>query len=91
MIDIHGLVGGSTATEMTLTNNSGDARTMAEAKFRKQELQASEGAKARAEYDGAQRAVADKTARLKALRLAKEEAARQCTLAKKTRQRKSSR
>jgi hypothetical protein len=36
-----------------------------------------------------ERAVANKTARLKALRLAKEEADRQSAVAKKTRQRKS--
>jgi hypothetical protein len=74
---------------MTLTSHSTDARAKAEAKFRKQEHQASEGAKARAEYDAAQRALADKTARLKALRLAKEEADRQSSVAKKTRQRES--
>jgi hypothetical protein len=72
-----------------LTNNSANARAMAEAKFREKELQVSEGAKARAEYDAAQRAVANKTARLKALRLAKEEADRQSGVAKKRRQRES--
>ena len=74
---------------MTLTNKSADTRAIAEQKFKKRELQASEGAKARAEYDAAQRAVADKTARLKALRLAKEEADRQSTAAKKKRQHES--
>jgi hypothetical protein len=48
-----------------------DLRDRAEARFRKMEQRASDGAKARTEYEIAARAVDEKTARLKALRLAK--------------------
>jgi hypothetical protein len=72
-----------------LTKHSADARARAEEKFRKPEHQNSEGAKARAEYEAAERAIADKTARLKALRLAKEEADRQSIVAKKTQRQRS--
>ena len=58
-------------------------RHRAEARFKKKELQAQEGAKAVADYEAADRAVEKKTARLKALRLAKEEAGRQAAAAKK--------
>lgn len=53
--------------------DSDTARARAEAAFRK-EQQAREGANARLEYDAAMRAVQEKTARLRALRLAKEAA-----------------
>jgi hypothetical protein len=49
----------------------------------KKELQVREGAKAVADYKAVARAVEKKTARLKALRLAKEEAGRQAAAAKK--------
>jgi hypothetical protein len=49
------------------------ARTRAEAAFRK-EQQAREGAKAWVEYEAGMRATHEKTARLRALRLAKEAA-----------------
>jgi hypothetical protein len=49
------------------------ARTRAEAAFRK-EQQAREGAKAWVEYEAGMRATQEKTARLRALRLAKEAA-----------------
>jgi hypothetical protein len=49
-----------------------EARIQAEAKFKRKEAQALEGAKAMAEYEAAKRAVIEKTARLKTLRLAKE-------------------
>ena len=49
-----------------------ETRIQAEAKFKRKEAQALEGAKAMAEYQAASRAVIEKTARLKALRLAKE-------------------
>ena len=49
-----------------------EAKTRAEAIFKKKEHQAREGAKARAEYDAQAKAVAERTARLRALRLAKE-------------------
>ena len=51
-----------------------ETRIRAEAKFKRKEAQALEGAKAMAEYEAASRAVIEKTARLKALRLAKEAA-----------------
>jgi hypothetical protein len=51
--------------------NKEETRIQAEAKFKRKEAQALEGAKAKAEYEAANRAVIEKTARLKALRLAK--------------------
>ena len=51
-----------------------ETRIQAEAKFKRKEAQALEGAKAMADYEAASRAVIEKTARLKALRLAKEAA-----------------
>ena len=60
------------------------ARHRAEASFKKKEIQAREGAKAVADYEAASRAVEKKTARLKALRLAKEEESRQAVAAKKS-------
>ncbi len=66
--------------------NSEAARHRAEASSKKKELQAREGAKAVADYEAVGRAVEKKTARLKALRLAKEEeeAVRQAAAAKKS-------
>jgi hypothetical protein len=52
--------------------------------LKKKELQALEGAKAVADYEAVGRAVEKKTARLKALRLAKEEASRRAAAAKKS-------
>ena len=49
-----------------------EAKARAEASFKRKEEQAREGAKARAEYEAQRRAVAEKTERLRALRLAKE-------------------
>ncbi|MEX0753451.1 MAG: hypothetical protein WD073_11080 [Xanthobacteraceae bacterium] len=49
-----------------------EAKARAEASFKKKELQAREGAEARMQYEAERQAVRDKTARLKALRLAKE-------------------
>ena len=54
---------------------SKEARTRAEASFRKEE-RAKDGAKAMLEYEANNRLVREKTARLKALRLAKEAAER---------------
>jgi hypothetical protein len=56
-----------------LSNTPQDVRDRAEARFRKIEQRASDGAKARTEYEAAARGVDEKTARLKALRLAKHE------------------
>jgi hypothetical protein len=52
-------------------------RARAEAQFKKKEQQAREGEQARAEYEAAQRGVRENTARLRALRLARDAAARQ--------------
>jgi hypothetical protein len=69
--------------EATFVSNFEATRHRAEARFKKKELQAREGAEAVADYEAAGRAVEKKTARLKALRLAKEEAGRQAVAAKK--------
>jgi hypothetical protein len=59
---------------MTLANDSDDAlKKRAEAGFRKEE-RTKDGKKGAADYEAASRAVAAKTARLRALRLAKEAA-----------------
>jgi len=63
-----------------LAVKSGDARVRAEASFRKEE-RAKDGAKAVMEYHASNRAIREKTARLKALRLAKEAADKECELA----------
>ncbi len=52
--------------------NSERTRAQAEATFKKKERQAAEGRKAMAEYEAQALAVREKTARLRALRLAKE-------------------
>jgi hypothetical protein len=57
----------------TLKSGSNEARARAEASFRKDE-RARDGAKAMMEYQANARMVREKTERLKALRLAKEEA-----------------
>jgi hypothetical protein len=54
-----------------LTAKSDEARSRAEANFRKEE-RAKEGAQAMLEYQANSRMVREKTARLRALRLAKE-------------------
>ena len=55
-------------------SNSKDARARAEASFKRKEEQARQGATAWAEYEAQRRAVAERTERLRALRLAKEAA-----------------
>jgi hypothetical protein len=60
-----------------LTTESNAARARAEASFRKEE-RAKDGAKAMMEYQANSRRVREKTARLKALRLAKEAADKKC-------------
>ena len=57
-----------------MSTRSKEARDRAEASFQKKQEQAREGGKARAEYEAEARAVLKKTARLRALRLAKEAA-----------------
>ena len=59
--------------ETLLPTRSDEARTRAEASFRKEE-RAKEGARAMMEYQANSRIVREKTERLKALRLAKEAA-----------------
>jgi len=54
-----------------MMSNSNEAKTRAEASFKRKEEQARQGAKAWAEYEAQRRAIADKTERLRALRLAK--------------------
>lgn len=56
------------------TSSSEGAQALAEAKFKKKELQLREGAKAKAEYEAGIVAERKKTARLKLLREAKEAA-----------------
>lgn len=64
--------------------NAEAVRQRANASFKRKELQAREGVKAMADYEAEGRAVEEKTARLKALRLAKEEIGRQPAAAKKS-------
>ena len=64
-------------------SNSEAIRDRANASFKRKELQAREGAKAMADYEADARATEKKTARLKALRLAREEQDRQAAAAKK--------
>jgi hypothetical protein len=54
------------------TNTKDQART--EASLKKKELQAREASKAMAEYEAASRALVEKTAKLRSLRLAREAA-----------------
>jgi hypothetical protein len=51
------------------------ARARAEAQFKKKEQQARDGEQARAEYNAQQQAMREKTARLRALRLARDRSA----------------
>jgi len=60
------------AKELSLKSTSQQAHDRAEAAFKKKETQLREGQKAMAEYHAQQRAIRDKTARLRALRLARD-------------------
>jgi hypothetical protein len=60
-----------------LAKSSNEAKARAEASFKRKEQQAREGKQAMAEYEAAGKAMREKTARLKALRLAKEAADRE--------------
>ena len=62
---------------------SSEARARAEASFRKEE-RAKDGAKAMMEYQAHSRVVREKTAKLRALRLAKEAAEKEVEPAEKT-------
>ena len=57
-----------------MMSNSKEAKVRAEASFKRKEEQGRQGATAWAEYEAQHRAVAKKTERLRALRLAKEAA-----------------
>jgi hypothetical protein len=57
-----------------LSKPTRQAQTEAEAKFKRRQDQARDGVKATAEYEAAAVAMREKTARLRALRLAKEAA-----------------
>jgi hypothetical protein len=63
--------------EMALPEKPNAAKAQAEATFQKKEDQRREGEKARAEYESEARARDENTARLRALRLAKEAADRE--------------
>ena len=63
--------------------NSEEARRRADASFKRKELQVREGAKAMADYEANARAVEKKTARLRALRLARDEGTGQAAAVKK--------
>jgi hypothetical protein len=69
--------------ETILSKNSKGVMDRAEASFKKEE-RAREGAKAMRDYEAEGRAVRDKTARLKSLRLAKEAAEKEAELKKNT-------
>jgi hypothetical protein len=73
-------------------SNKEETRIQAEAKFKRKEAQAA-GAKAVTDYEAANRAIIERTARLKALRLAKEatEARNQTAPASSARKRRLSR
>jgi hypothetical protein len=60
-----------------LANTSKEARDRADAGFKKQEQRAREGAKAMADYEAEGRAMREKTARLKSLRMAKQAAGKE--------------
>ena len=77
----------ATVKETILAKNPKDAMERAEASFKKEE-RAREGAKAMRDYEAESRAVHEKTARLKALRLAKEAADQAAPAKKATRQSK---
>ncbi|WP_156375753.1 hypothetical protein [Methylobacterium sp. Leaf125] len=57
-----------------MTSDDSGAQDRRETKAAKQQEKAREGGEARADYEAVQQATEDKTVRLKALRLAKEEA-----------------
>jgi hypothetical protein len=65
--------------------NSEEARRRADASFKRLELQVQQGAKALADYEATARAVEKNTARLKALRLARDEQAAAAKKADSTR------
>jgi hypothetical protein len=72
---LHICAGSTSCTQKEIIAlSSTETKTRAEATFKRKQDQAREGAKAWQAYEAERRAVDDKTARLKALRLAKEAA-----------------
>jgi hypothetical protein len=67
--------------EAALAETRDNAKVHAEASFRKKEQQLQDAQKARAEYQSAAHALDENTARLRALRLAKEAADREAGIA----------
>src|ERR1700730_5711160 len=87
--EIQGYPGtGSPEKETILAKNSKDVVDRAEASFKKEE-RAREGAKAMRDYEAEGRAVREKTARLRSLRLAKEAADQAAEPKKASRQSKT--
>lgn len=72
-----------------MTTESEAAKARAEARFKKVEIQATEGAIAKAEHDARVRAVDANTDRLRGLRLARDEADRATAAEKPARPRRS--
>jgi hypothetical protein len=60
---------------LTKTDTRTDARQLADSKFKKKEMQLLDGRMAMAEYEAARRALSENTARLRALRMARDAAA----------------
>jgi hypothetical protein len=58
-----------------MTDSSKEARARADARFKRSQTQAREGAEAAAQYEAAGKQLRERTERLKALRLAREAAA----------------
>jgi hypothetical protein len=86
---IQGSLGtGAPEKETLLAKNSKDVMDRAEASFKKEE-RAREGAKAMRDYEAENRAVREKTARLKSLRLAKEAAEKEAEPKKASRRAKT--
>ena len=75
--EFHAPRSGPPSEEVFLNKASQDKQALAEAKFKRKEIQARDGVKATTEYEAAGAAIRQKTARLRALRLAKEEADKQ--------------
>ena len=85
---LRGVSAGLPEKETILAKNSKDVMDRAEASFKKEE-RAREGAKAMRDYEAEGRAVREKTARLKSLRLAKEAADKEAEPKKASRQSKT--
>lgn len=62
----------TTTERLTTSESRDDAISRAEARFKRKEAQRQEGARAMADYERQGRAIRERTARLRALRLARE-------------------